>query len=131
MKVGMSETSTTIDGSAQAEISRRLVQIMKEQTGRGPTRTRTTVSDDLVVCLMRAGFTTAERTLVSAGLEDTVHRLREGIQQSAKRSMVAVVETVTGRAVTAFMSANHVDPDIGVEVVLLKPLDGEPGIAAA
>jgi uncharacterized protein YbcI len=119
MRVAMSETSTTINGSAQAEISRRLVQIMKEQTGRGPTRTRTTVSDDLVVCLMRAGFTTAERTLVSAGLEETVHHLRKGLQESAKRSMVAAVETVTGRAVTAFMSANHVDPDLTVEIFVL------------
>jgi uncharacterized protein YbcI len=120
MKLAMTETSTTINGSAQAEISRRLVQIMKEHTGRGPTRARTTVSDDLVVCLMRAGFTTAERTLVSAGREDTVHELREGIQESARQSMVAAVEEVTGRAVTAFMSANHVDPDLAVEIFVLE-----------
>jgi uncharacterized protein YbcI len=116
----MTETSTTTNGSAQAEISRRLVQIIKEHTGRGPTRTRTTISDDLVVCLMRAGFTTAERTLVSAGREDTVHEVREGILESARRSMVAAVEAVTGRAVTAFMSANHVDPDLVVEIFVLE-----------
>src|ERR1700730_4923799 len=56
MEGAMTEPRTTINGSAQAEISRRLVQIMKEHTGRGPTRARTTVSDDLVVCVMRAGF---------------------------------------------------------------------------
>jgi hypothetical protein len=33
--------------------------------------------------------------------------------------MVAAVETVTGRAVTAFMSANHVDPDLTVEIFVL------------
>jgi uncharacterized protein YbcI len=122
MRVAMTETSTATNGSAQAEISRRLVQIMKEHTGRGPTRTRTTISDDVVVCLMRAGFTTAERTLVAAGREDTVHEVREGIQESARRSMVAAVEEVTGRAVTAFMSANHVDPDLAVEIFVLEDL---------
>jgi uncharacterized protein YbcI len=68
---------------------------------------------------MRAGFTTAERTLVAAGLEATVHHVREGIQESARRSMVAAVEMVTGRAVAAFMSANHVDPDLTVEIFVL------------
>jgi uncharacterized protein YbcI len=116
----MTESSTTINGSAQAEISRRLVQIMKEHTGRGPTQARTTVSDDLVVCLMRAGFTTAEQTLVSAGHADTVHEVREGIHESARGSMVAAVEAVTGRSVTAFMSANHVDPDLVVEIFVLE-----------
>jgi uncharacterized protein YbcI len=120
MEGAMTETRTTINPSAQAEISRRLVQIMKEHTGRGPTRARTTVSDDLVVCLMRAGFTTAEQTLVSAGRADTVHEVREGIQESAKASMVAAVEEVTGRAVAACMSASHVDPDLAVEIFVLE-----------
>jgi uncharacterized protein YbcI len=120
MEGAMTEPRTTINGSAQAEISRRLVQIMKEHTGRGPARARTTVSDDLVVCVMRAGFTTAEQTLVSAGHADTVHEVREGIQESAKASMVAVVEAVTGRAVAACMSANHVDPDLAVEIFVLE-----------
>jgi uncharacterized protein YbcI len=115
----MTEANTTINGRAQAEISRRLVQIMKEYTGRGPTRARTTVSDDLVVCLMRAGFTTAERTLASAGHQDTVRNVREGIQDSLKGLMVAAVEAVTGRVVAAFMSANHVDPDLVVEIFVL------------
>jgi hypothetical protein len=32
--------------------------------------------------------------------------------------------------VFAFMSANHVDPDIGVEVLLLNPRDGEDEASA-
>jgi uncharacterized protein YbcI len=120
MEGAMTETNPTINGSAQAEISRRLVQIMKEHTGRGPTGARTTVSDDLVVCLMRAGFTTVEQTLASAGHADTVHEVRDCIQASARASMVAAVEAVTGRAVTAFMSASHVDPDLAVEIFVLE-----------
>jgi hypothetical protein len=34
---------------------------------------------------------------------------------------VAVVEGVTGRSVTAFMSDNHIDPDIAVETFVLEP----------
>jgi uncharacterized protein YbcI len=34
---------------------------------------------------------------------------------------VAAIEDLTGRTVIAFMSANHIDPDLAAEVFVLEP----------
>ena len=41
--------------------------LLKEYYGRGPTRTKTYFEDDLVVCLLRGGFTRVEQTLLEGG----------------------------------------------------------------
>ena len=41
------------------------------------------------------------------------------------------IEELTGRRVIGFMSDNHIDPDIAVEVFILEPLDGGSAIRAA
>ena len=35
--------------------------------------------------------------------------------------LVAIVERRLGRTVLAFMSQNHIDPDLAVEVFILEP----------
>ena len=40
--------------------------------------------------------------------------------------LVKVVEDALDRKVIAFMSNNHIDPDMGVEVFILEPTTGEP-----
>jgi uncharacterized protein YbcI len=35
--------------------------------------------------------------------------------------LVAIVERQLGRTVVAFMSQNHIDPDLAVEVFVLEP----------
>jgi hypothetical protein len=37
-------------------------------------------------------------------------------------SLVETVERLTGRPVVAFMSANHIDPDMAVETFMLAPV---------
>ena len=36
------------------------------------------------------------------------------------------IEEITGRHVIAFLSANHVDPDIAIESFVLAPRDNGP-----
>ncbi|CAN5604091.1 hypothetical protein BH20ACT19_BH20ACT19_00870 [soil metagenome] len=40
-----------------------------------------------------------------------------------RNSLSAAVEDVLGRKVIAFMSANHIDPDLAAEIFLLAPLE--------
>lgn len=45
-----------------------------------------------------------------------------------KHDLVAAIEENTGREVLAFLSDHHIDPDIAVEVFILKPRgSGEDG----
>jgi hypothetical protein len=57
--------------------------------------------------------------------------MREAFQQSMRDDLIKGVERVTGRTVIAFMSANHLDPDIAIESFVLEPLgettDGDAG----
>ena len=51
----------TIDptGELSGQISTRFVQLLKEHSGKGPSRCRTYLEEDMVVVLLRGGFTLA------------------------------------------------------------------------
>ena len=100
-------------------ISDGLVALLKEYYGRGPERTRTYVSDDLVVCLLRGGFTRVERTLLEGGHGDDVIRQRMAFQQVMRHRFEEVVEQATGRKVIGFMSGNQQNPDMICEIFVL------------
>lgn len=104
-----------------ADISNAIVRLLREHYGKGPTQAKTLLHDDLVVTVVRGGFTQAEKTLLEAGHEDVVAQGRRAMQAVLEREMRAVVERISGRDVVAFMSANHHDPDASVEVFLLAP----------
>jgi uncharacterized protein YbcI len=54
-------------GEIAAEISTTLVHLVKEHADRGPTKCRTYIDDDLVIVLMRGGFSKLENTLFEDG----------------------------------------------------------------
>ena len=103
------------------EVSRALVALFKEATGRGPTRARTYIEDDLVITLLHDTMTTAERTLKDENREDTVRSLRRIFQGSFRDEAIRIVERLTGRTVLAFLSDHAVDPDYAIEAFVLAP----------
>jgi uncharacterized protein YbcI len=108
-------------GDVRTAISDGLVSLLKEFYGRGPERVRTYISDDLVVCILRGGFTRVEQTLFAAGLGDEVIRQRDAFQEVMRERFEAVVTEATGRAVIGFMSGNQQAPDMICEVFVLAP----------
>ena len=107
--------------SQTAAISTAAVQLLHEYTGRGPTKARTFVNDNLVTIVLADTLTKAERTLAGAGHADRVLKLRQDFQQLMKGALVGLVEDNLDRRVIAFMSQNHIDPDFAVEVFVLEP----------
>jgi uncharacterized protein YbcI len=110
---------STASGDVRTEISDGLVALLKEYYGRGPEQTKTYVYDDLVVCLLRGGFTRVEQTLFEGGYGDDVIHQRMVFQNVMRRRFEEVVEQATGRKVIGFMSGNHQDPDMICEVFVL------------
>jgi uncharacterized protein YbcI len=110
------------DGAMTAAISDAMVQLLHRYTGRGPTSSRTTVGTDLIVCVMGAALTTGEQTLVSNGKLELVLSTRRAYQDSMRADAISAVETISGRRVLAFMSNNHIDPDLAAELFILEPL---------
>ena len=110
-------------GDVLTAISDGMVALLKEFYGRGPTRAKSYYEDDLVVCLLRGGFSRVEQTLLEGGRGSSVIRQRMEFQELMRERFVAVIEHATGRRVIGFMSGNQQAPDIMCEVFILAPTD--------
>ena len=102
-------------------ISTAAVQLLREYTGRGPTKAKTAINDDIVTLLLADTLTKAERKLAENGHAERVLQLRHDFQGVMRDELVAIVERQLGRKVIAFMSQNHIAPDLAVEVFVLEP----------
>jgi uncharacterized protein YbcI len=105
-----------------AQISTGLVQLHSRYYGKGPTKAKTHQVNDTIVCILRGGFTTVERTLLDTGQLESVYQMRRSFQQAMEDEFSRVVEEATGRKVIAYMSSIHVDPDLAVEIFVLEPV---------
>jgi len=112
-------------GELSVALSNGMVQLLRQYTGRGPTRARTTIGRDHVLIMLRDTLTTGEQTLVQAGYAEEVLLTRRRFQEVMRPEATGMVEELTGRRVVGFMSDNHANPDLGVEVFTLEP-DGRP-----
>jgi uncharacterized protein YbcI len=106
-------------------ISTATVQLLHEYTGRGPTKAKTVINEDLVTILLADTLTNGEQRLVESGREERVLQLRHDYQLTMRDDLVAIVERQLGRTVIAFMSQNHIDPDLAVEVFVLEPAEAD------
>jgi uncharacterized protein YbcI len=110
-------------GDVLTAISDGMVGLLREFYGRGPTRAKSYFEDDLVVCLLRGGFSRVEQTLLEGGRGAAVIQQRMEFQDLMRERFTAVIEQATGRRVIGFMSGNQQDPDIMCEVFILAPTD--------
>jgi uncharacterized protein YbcI len=115
------QDQVAVGGQLHAAISNAIVRLHREYLGRGPTRARTSIRDNVVVVIMEDTLTKAEQSLVADGKEDEVLRVRHSFQRTMRNDMVAAVERLTARRVIAFMSSNHIDPDLASETFVLEP----------
>src|SRR3954464_10505655 len=115
-------------GEILTAISDGLVALLKEHYGRGPTSAKTYYDDDLVVCLLRGGFTRVEKTLLEGGRGQEVAQQRMAFQELMRERFEEVVERATGRKVIGCMSGAQQDSDMLCEVFILGP--GDPVASA-
>jgi uncharacterized protein YbcI len=114
-----------VDGPLLAALSNAVVRIVHEYTGRGPTRARTSIHDDVVAVLLQETLLKAEHSLIEDGKGDLVVEMRRSFQQTMREDLTAAVEMLTERKVIAFMSDSQLEPDYSVEVFVLAPLTAE------
>jgi len=107
-----------------AAISNAVVGLLHDYTGRGPTKARTTIGPDTIVVTLRDSLTRAERTLAMRGQALEVMAMRRAFQETMREDLIGAVEGLTGRTVEAFLSDNLHDPDVAVEIFLMRPEDG-------
>jgi uncharacterized protein YbcI len=113
-------------GSRATAISNMVVRITSEYTGRGPTQARTHESGDVITVILHDTLTKGERALSAAGMTDLVLTTRQAFQRTMRADMTNGIKEITGREVVAFMSDNHIDPDMAAEVFVLASESAEP-----
>jgi uncharacterized protein YbcI len=123
----MSPEPNRRDGELAAAISNAVVGTLSRKTGRGPTKAKATLGANAVFVVLQDTLTLGERTLADAGEEEAVLDLRKRWQRVMQAEMSRQIEELTGREVVGFMSDNHIDPDLAVEVFILEPLPESRG----
>ncbi|MHB1469193.1 MAG: Na-translocating system protein MpsC family protein [Solirubrobacteraceae bacterium] len=114
-------TERKAHGDQLTAVSDGMVGLLKEFYGRGPTRAKSYYQDDLVVCLLRGGFSRVEQTLLDGGRGTAVIQQRMEFQELMRERFEEVIERVTRRRVIGFMSGNQQNPDLMCEVFVLAP----------
>jgi uncharacterized protein YbcI len=106
-------------GELNQALGSAVVGIYRVYLGRGPSSASTFHNDDVVVVVVRGVMSHAEKTLAHSGSGDDVTNMRQLLQQTMEADFRSAVERLTGRGVIAFISGDHVDPDIAVETFVL------------
>jgi uncharacterized protein YbcI len=111
-------------GELNAALTSAIVGIHTNHLGRGPSSASSFHNENVVAVLMRDVMTQVEKTLSRSGSGQAVSNMRHLYQETMAEEFKEAVERLTGRKVVAFISGNHADPDIAVELFIL---DGVPG----
>lgn len=111
-------------GALVSQLSREIVQLHARLYGRGPTKARSYLHGDYAVCILEEVFTTAERTLITAGSGDHVSDTRKKFQEAVKDEFIDVVERITKRTVRVFLSQVDVEANLALEFFIFAEQDG-------
>lgn len=132
MAVIEQQSHTLSEGQLLVEISNGVVQEFRASVGKGPSRCKSYwAGRDLLVVLLRGGFTVADQTLFDAGHKRAVHESQHALQEAMEGRLSKIVENLTGRRVVGFLSASRQSPDLRAELFLLEPLEPDSPLLEA
>jgi len=106
-----------------AEISNAMVGLKKGFYGKGPTKAKSYINDNYVLCVMQGGLTRNEETLLAAGEHDLVRQYRLKFQEAMAAPTTEAIERLTGRKVLGYHSQIVFEPEHAFEIFVL---DGPP-----
>lgn len=115
----MADPEPLAGGELNAAITSALVGIQTRYLGRGPRTASTFHYGNVLVTLMHEVLTHAEKSLAETGQIDAVDHIRHLFQETMESDFCEAIERFTGRKVLAFISGNHLNPDIASELFIL------------
>ena len=103
-----------------------MVALHQRYDHRKPVTAKTTLlGDDLLACVLGGVDADIEKTLIELERTTTVQETCSAFQDAMQHTCIAAVERLSGRDVLAFISNHHDDPEMEIELFLLKPASGE------
>ena len=116
--------------SKSSIISREIVRLHARLYGRGPTKAKTYVHSEYVLCALEDIFTPSEITLIEADKADLVRETRVAFQDAMRGEFVGIVQRATGRRVRAFHSQIDPQSNTATEVFFLATESSDEADAA-
>jgi uncharacterized protein YbcI len=107
-------------------ISNAFVQLHRRSLGKGPTKAKTYLLDNLVLCVLEGGELPLEKTLSERGNRTLVHEVRDAVHAAVRHECRAIIERETGRRVKTVLSQFDPDRDIECKIVFLDPAAEPP-----
>jgi uncharacterized protein YbcI len=112
-------------------VTAAMVELHRKYHHRQPVTAKTQLlGGDLLVCVLGGVYTDVEKTMIEIQRGPIVQQTRSAFQTAMQHKFIAAVERLTGREVLAFISNQHVGPDIEIELFMLKPLLQDPETAS-
>ena len=110
-----------------AEVTNAIVRLHRQHYGKGPTRSKSYLLDDVLICVMQDVLTVVERTLVEAGQPTQVRETRLVYSDAMRDRFAEEVERIVGRRVLGFTSQVLVTRDVVIEMFVLERVSSPPG----
>ena len=112
-------------------VTAAMIALHKRYYHRAPVTAKTLLlGDDLLACVLGGVYTDVEKTMIELQRSTVVQETRSAFQEAMQHRFIAEVERLSGREVLAFISNQHVGPDIEIELFMLREAQHEPTPAA-
>jgi uncharacterized protein YbcI len=111
-------------------ISNAFVQLHRRSLGKGPTKAKTYVLDDMVLCMLEGGELPLEKSLRERGNRTLMHKVRDALHAAVRDECRAIIERETGRRVKTVLSQFDPDRDIECKVVFLESAEEPPAASS-
>jgi uncharacterized protein YbcI len=80
------------------------------------------LGDEVLICVLGGIYSDVEKTMIELQRGRLVQQVRSAFQVAMQSRFIAAVERLSGREVLAFVSDQHVGPDIEIELFMLKAI---------
>jgi uncharacterized protein YbcI len=103
-------------------VTEAMVALHQRYHHRIPVTAKTQMlGDDLLACVLGGVYTDVEKTMIELQRGTIVQETRSSFQNAMQHRFIDEVERLSGRDVLAFISNQHVGPDMEVELFILRP----------
>jgi uncharacterized protein YbcI len=101
-------------------VTTAMVTLHERYYHRAPTSAKSLLmGDDLLACVLGGVYTDVEKTLIELERDTIVQENRSAFQHAMQDRFISDIQRLSGRHVLAFISNQHVGPDIEIELFVL------------
>jgi uncharacterized protein YbcI len=121
----MSSSNTPLRGEPLlAAVTAAMVSLHERYYHRVPVTAKTLLlSDEVLICVLGGIYTDVEKTMIEVQRTTIVQETRSAFQSAMQETFISAVQSLSGRNVLAFISNQHIGPDMEIELFMLEPQD--------